>query len=70
MKNVTFSRVDELQTFGRVHKINLADKSISAPVDFLPDVILGGDPMYKGSSGELILPVRDAKRNYRMVSIK
>ena len=70
MKNVTFSRVDELMTFGRVHKINLLNKTISDPVDFLPDVILGADSMYKGSSGELILPVRDAKRNYRMVTIK
>ena len=69
MKNTNFSRVDEYTTFGRVHKINLTNKSISDPVDFLPDVILGTEPMFKGSSGELILPVRDSKRNYRMVTI-
>ncbi len=69
MKNVNFSRIDELMTFGRVFKINPATKTCSEPVDIMGDVILGQDPMFSGSNGELILPVRDTKRNYKMVVI-
>ena len=58
MKNVTFSRVDELQTYARIIKINPKDMSCSNTVDIFPDVILGDDTLFKGTDGQLILPVR------------
>jgi len=69
MKNVTFSRVDELQTYARIIKINPKDMTCSNTVDIFPDVILGDDTLFKGTDGQLILPVRDQKRNYKMVVI-
>ncbi len=63
--HVDFSRVDELTTYGRVVKIDFENKTCSEPLDFLPDVVLGSDPMFKSNDGGIILPVRDKKNNYR-----
>lgn len=70
MKNTTFSRIDEVMSYAMIVKINPSAGTCSDTVEFLPDLILGEDTIFKGSHGELILPIRDDKRNYRMVSIK
>lgn len=71
MKNVNFSRVDELMSYGRVVKINPQDKTCSSPIDIDDEVILGDAPMFVGSTGNLLLPVRNnKKRTYKIVSIQ
>jgi len=65
MKNTNFSRVDELTTFGRLVKIDPESLSCSEPLDYNSDVILGTDPMFESSTGGVILPVRDKKRDYK-----
>lgn len=69
-KNINFSRVDELMTYGSVYRINPSAKSISTPADFTDDVILGDAPMYLSDAGALMLPTRDSKGNYKMALVK
>ena len=70
MKNTNFSRVDEVMTYGRIVKIDPASKSCTLFVDIIGDVILGENSMFKGASGELLLPTRDAKKNYKLAIIE
>jgi hypothetical protein len=70
MKNVSFNRVDELMTYGRVVKINPAAKTCSEPVDFSEDVVLGESPMFINDAGALLMPARDSKRNLKLVVIQ
>lgn len=70
MKNTNFSRVDELMTYARIVKIDPEKMSCSKSEDIFPTVILGRDNMFKGPDGELILPVRDEKRKYKMAIIE
>lgn len=70
MKNTNFSRVDEVMTYGRIVKINAANQSCTEYVDIIGDVILGENSMFKGADGELMLPTRDSKKNYKVAIIK
>ncbi|MEQ8473117.1 MAG: hypothetical protein RIC35_18120 [Marinoscillum sp.] len=69
-KNVNFSRVDELMTYGRIVKINPDNKSISAPVDINDDVILGENAIFQAVDGGIMLPTRSSKNEYKMAIIK
>ena len=69
MKNVNFSRVDDMMTFGKLVLIDPSKKSCSNELDFMDDVILGDEPMFKGSGNKLILPLRDFKRKYSVAVI-
>lgn len=68
--DVDFSRVDELVTFGRLVRIDTNQELCSEAVDFMPDLILGANPMFKGKNGGVILPIRDKKNNYRYSLIR
>ncbi|MCF8370837.1 MAG: hypothetical protein K9H64_04390 [Bacteroidales bacterium] len=70
MKNITFSRVDELMTYGRFVKLNPETKSMSEPVDILKDVMLGSDPLIQGEDGKFLIFARDAKRNYKTIIVQ
>lgn len=68
-KNINFSRVDELMTYGSLYKLNPSAMTISEPVNFTSDVILGDTPMFSGDAG-LMLPLRDSKGGYKMALVK
>lgn len=70
MKNVNFSRVDELICYGTIVRLNAAGLSLSEPVDVADDVILGETPLIPGADGLLLVPTRDTKRNYKMLTIR
>lgn len=70
MKNVNFSRNDELMTYGRIVKLNAESKSLSEPVDVADDVILGESPLIMGANGLLLVPTRSSKGSYKMLAIK
>ncbi len=70
MKNVNFSRNDELMTYGRIVKLNAETKSLSEPVDVADDVILGESPLIMGADGLVLIPTRDSKRKYKMLAVK
>lgn len=70
MKNTNFSRVDEVMSYARIVRIDPAKAECSEPLDILDDVIMGTNTIFKGSGGELILPARDKKKNYKMLVIK
>lgn len=70
MKDVTFSRVDELMTHGKVIRIDPGSKTCSEPLDIYEDVIMGKDPMFLGD-GALILPLKNPKKKiYKMAVIQ
>lgn len=69
MKNVNFSMVDDMMSFGKLVVINTAKQTCSDELDFIDEVILGEEPMFLGSDNKLILPVRDFKRRYSMAVI-
>ena len=69
MKNVNFSRVDDMMTFGKLYLFDPEAKQISEEIDFMDKVILGEEPMFLGSDNKLILPLRDFKRRYSMAVI-
>ena len=70
MKNTNFSRVDEVMSYARIVKIDPGSQSCSETLDIVDDVIMGTETIFKGSDGELILPLRDKKKNYKMALIK
>lgn len=70
MKNITFSRVDELMTYGRFVNLNPESKTMSKPVDVLKDVMLGADPLIPGDDGKFLIFARDAKRNYKTIIVQ
>lgn len=68
-KSVSFSTVDELMTLGSVVKLNTRTMTVSESADFDEDVILGSQPMFLSNSGGVLLPTRDSKGSYKMVSV-
>ncbi len=64
MKNVNFSRVDDIMSFGKLVALNAREKTCSEEVDFIDEVILGDDPMFLGAGNKLLIPTRDFKRKY------
>jgi hypothetical protein len=70
MKNVNFSRVDDMMTFGKLVLLNPSTKTCSEEINFMDKVILGEEPMFLGEDNKLILPLRDFKRRYSMAVIQ
>jgi hypothetical protein len=71
MKDINFSRVDELMNFGKVLKLDPFSQTMSESIDITEEVILGDEPMFLGYNGQLIMPVRNlkSKKSYSMVII-
>ena len=69
MKNINFSRVDDMMTFGKLYLFDPSAKQLSEEIDFMDEVILGEEPMFVGDDNKLILPLRDFKRRYSMAVI-
>lgn len=68
-KNINFSRVDDMMSFGKLVLINPSKTTCSEEIDFIEEVILGDEPMFMGSDNKLMLPLRDFKSKYSVAVI-
>lgn len=70
VKDVNFTRIDEVMAYASVVKISPKAQTISSPVSTGSDVILGSYPLIDRDGGGLLMPARDAKGNYKIISVQ
>lgn len=70
LKNLNFTRVDELMTYANVVKINCKSMTITKPVEISEFVLLGDYPIFNGADGSILLTGRELKGEYKVFAIK
>lgn len=67
---IAFDRAEELNTFGRIVKINTKSLNCSSPIDIKEDVIVGEKPLFLSETGALILLLRDKNSAFKLGRIQ
>lgn len=70
MKDLNFSRTDELMAYANVVKINSKDLTISKPVEISDYVLLGDYPIFDGADGSILLIGRKLRGDYKVFAVK
>jgi hypothetical protein len=70
MKDLSFSRIDELMTYANVVRINPKDMTITNPVEINDYVLLGDYPIFDGDDGAVLLTGRKLKGDYKVFAVK
>lgn len=70
MKDLNFTRIDELMTYASVVKINPKELTITKPVEISENVLLGDYPIFEGADGSILLTGRELRGEYKIFTIK
>lgn len=70
MKDLNFSRIDELMTYANIVKINPTEMVITKAVEINDFVLLGDYPIFDGADGSILLTGRKLKGDYKVFTVK
>lgn len=70
IKDLSFSRIDELMTYANIVKINPKELTITKPVEITDFVLLGNYPILEGVDGAILLTGRKLRGEYKVFAVK